>query len=129
MGFLDRLIDRAPDPLGIHQQFSTEGVDDDILVVRSVQDVEPILKANAAARHEAMTGNNGYSPSREMRRVAQVPNVIIHQWMKEGVNALNDDHWDEVAARLDSSEYANFRTAPGVVSTRARRSHPTTRRW
>jgi hypothetical protein len=128
MGFLDRLQRLNLDPVGISQEFTCDA-DGDVMVVRSVQDVEPILKANAAARHEAMTGNGGYSPSRELRRVASVPNVIIHQWLKEGVNPYLDDDWDEIAARLDSSEYSQFRTAPGVVSNRVRRSHPTTRGW
>ncbi len=127
MGALDYLR-FDPDPLGVSQEFKYDP-HDDILVVRSVQDVEPILKHNRSLRREADEGNNGYSPSRELRRVASVPNVVIHQWLMEGVNVYRDDDWPEIAARLDSPDFSHFRTAPGRISQRSVRAHPTTRSW
>lgn len=55
----------------------------DTSYVRSVQDVEPILESNKALQ----TLNDGYSPSREMKRIASIPLVVAQKWMKEdGIN-------------------------------------------
>ena len=42
------------------------------LLVKGVQDVEPILEHN---KRLANNGEDGYSPSRDLRRVASIPNV------------------------------------------------------
>jgi hypothetical protein len=52
--------------------------------INRVQDVETLLKHNRHMRDE-----DGYSPSRELKRFASVPLVVLEQWMKEdGVNSL-----------------------------------------
>jgi hypothetical protein len=126
MGALDRMrFDIDPNPGGLHQEFKYDEAQD-ILVVRSVQDVEPFLEATKALRREADEGNKGYSPSRELRRVASVPPILAHKWLQEGVNILDDEHWDAVAARLDDPDYAYCRTAPGHVGTRPHRRYAKT---
>ena len=80
--------------------------------IESIQDVEPILDANKAL----YTANDGYSPSRELRRAASIPNIVILQWReKYGVDIHNSDHWQAVKRLLNSSEYAYLRTAPGKL--------------
>lgn len=80
----------------------------------AVQEITPILEQNQAmASH-----NDGYSPSREMRRVATIPASVRLLW-------LNTEGWDcfspdpdcqkKLAAKLDDPEWHYLRTAPGRV--------------
>lgn len=73
-------------------------------------DCEPILDQNKAMANH----NDGYSPSREMRRVASIPLILIHKWLtEEGWNALDPACADKLKAKLNSSDFAYLRTAPG----------------
>lgn len=47
--------------------------------IETIQDVDPILENNK--RLQSL--NDGYSPSRELRRVASVPHVVILDWCKK----------------------------------------------
>lgn len=79
------------------------------IVVKHSDDVEPILEHNKALA----SLNDGWSPSRDMRRAASIPMIVIEQWMREGVDVFNPDHAKEVRRRLNSSEWRHLRTAPG----------------
>ncbi len=127
MGIGTRWYDYSP---GILEQHNYQPVEGDV-IVRNTQDVEPILEHNKRLKRDAEEGNGGYTPSRDMRRVASIPNVVILKWFcEEGINVFNDEHWPWVASRkLDDPEYEYLRTAPGRVSQRAHREHPSTRAW
>ena len=57
------------------------------VTVERVQDVEAILDNNKRSLND---GTNGYSKSKDLKRVASIPLVVIEQWMKEdGVNFLS----------------------------------------
>jgi hypothetical protein len=80
----------------------------------ATQDVAPILEQNKAMA----THNDGYSPSRDLRRVASIPYVVMHKWLNEegwwAMDASKDpDVARKLAAKLNSSEYAYLRTAEG----------------
>jgi hypothetical protein len=82
----------------------------------ATQDVAPILEQNKAMA----THNDGYSQSRELRRVASIPYVVMHKWLnEEGVWAMDAAKDPDVAKwlakKLNSSEYAYLRTAPGTL--------------
>lgn len=79
-----------------------------IVVARS-QDVTPYLERNK----KLYTADDGYSPSRELRRVASIPAVIVEQWMREGVSIFDHNAQDEIRRRLNDSENLFLRTAPG----------------
>lgn len=77
---------------------------------RSTQPVDAMLDRNRAMA----THNDGYTPSRDMRRVASIPFGLIHEWMvNEGWNALDPECADKLMQKLNSSEYAYLRTADG----------------
>lgn len=81
----------------------------DLTVIRSA-DVEPLLEINKALANSG----DGYSPSRELRRAASIPMIIIEKWKDEhGVDVFNPDHKEAVRRLLNSSEYLYLRTAPG----------------
>lgn len=85
---------------------------DGTLTFERVQDCDPILDANKALQNDG----DGYSPSRELRRVASIPNVVIEKWLnEEGINFFNPDHWSAIRRKLNSNEYLWLRTAPGRV--------------
>lgn len=74
------------------------------------QDTAPILERNKA---EA-THNDGYSKSRELRRVARLPYSLVYKWQtEEGWNALDPENADRLMRKLNSAEYAYLRTADG----------------
>ena len=84
--------------------------EDGTITVVERQDVETILDRNKAMA----THNDGYTPSREMRRCASIPNVLINKWLvEEGWNAFDPACADKLKAKLNSSEYLYLRTAPG----------------
>lgn len=61
---------------------------EDRMVLETVQDVEPYLERNKRLANEG----DGYSKTREWRRVASIPNVIIEKWMREeGANVFQMD--------------------------------------
>lgn len=80
-------------------------------VIHRIQDVEPILEENK----RLMTLNDGYSPSRELRRVATIPQVVVEQWMKEGINIFDKNCREAVRRKLNDPENLFLRTAPGRV--------------
>jgi hypothetical protein len=85
---------------------------DGSLHVDSFYDSEEILEQNK----RLATLNDGYSPSRELRRVASIPLALVYLWLnEEGWNALNPAHADKLKAKLNDPSYLYLRTAPGRV--------------
>lgn len=83
------------------------------LLVRSVQNVEPIIEHNKALK----TANDGYTPDRSMRRVATIPlnvrNLIL---ANEGWDPWKPHLYPEkMAALLNNPDWAFLRTADGRI--------------
>lgn len=84
--------------------------EDGNLIIRKTQDVEPILDRNK----RLYTADDGWSPSRDVRRAASIPLVVVEQWLREeGIDVFNPDHRDAVRRKLNSPEWRHLRTAPG----------------
>jgi hypothetical protein len=78
----------------------------------SLGDAEAILERNKAMA----THNDGYSPSRELRRVASIPLIVMLKWLnEEGWWALDPANEGKLKTKLNSIEYLHLRTAPGRV--------------
>lgn len=97
------------DELGIRHSLEEVGVDQYLL--HSSQDTDAIIERNKAMA----TTNDGYSPSRELRRVATIPALIREKWLKEeGWDAWRPDRYPEQLMRkLNDPEWQFLRTAPG----------------
>jgi len=89
--------------------------EDGKLTVKKSENVNPLLKKNK----ELYNHNDGYTPSKDMKRVASIPRIMLEIWCKEH-NGTNN--WfglpSEVRSKilrekLNSSDYRYFRTAPG----------------
>jgi hypothetical protein len=96
---------------GIASYIRDDGVTTEIL---SSADVTAHLEQNKAMANH----NDGYSPSRELRRVASIPAIVILKWKEElGVDFYSSDPEQKRKVRqlLNSSEYQFLRTAPGRV--------------
>jgi hypothetical protein len=82
-------------------------LDGDDMHVRRSQDVEAILDENK----RLASLNDGYSPSRDFRRVASIPMTVIEQWMKEGINIFDRNCDEAIRRKLNSPEWRRLRTA------------------
>ena len=89
--------------------------------IETVQNVTPILEANAA---DYNSGNDGYTPSRDMRKGASIPLVEVHRMIREdGISIFRREDWPKIAAKLDDPDWLKFRTAPGRISKRPNREY------
>lgn len=78
----------------------------------SVFDSQEILDENVAMANH----NDGYSPTREMRRVARIPWALRNKWLnEEGWDAWHPQYQDKLKKVLNDSEWSKLRTAPGNI--------------
>jgi hypothetical protein len=76
------------------------------------QDTEAHIDRNKAMA----THNDGYTPTREMRRVASIPAIVMLKWLnEEGWWALDPGAANKLAQKLNDPTWAYLRTAPGTV--------------
>lgn len=80
--------------------------------VEIVADVEPVLQRNQSLANNG----DGYSASREWRRVASIPAIVQLRWKElYGIEAWNRDHWPGVRRLLNDPDWRWLRTSPGRV--------------
>jgi hypothetical protein len=80
--------------------------------VISTADVTPVIEHNKALANH----NDGWAPSRELRRVASIPFALVHKWLvEEGWNALDPACAERLRAKLNDPDWRHLRTAPGRV--------------
>lgn len=75
-------------------------------------DVAPVLESNKAMRNH----NDGYSKSREFRRVASIPAMVRMKWLtEEGWDCFDHQYADRLWRKLNDPDWAYLRTADGVL--------------
>lgn len=79
-----------------------------IVVVNRIQDVEPYIKQNRERQRDFVANRNA-----ARRMVADVPNIVIEQWFKMGINVFDPNTRKKIQQMLNSNEYKDFRTSPG----------------
>lgn len=87
-----------------------------LMVVERIQDVEPYLDANQAAYNEAPTWRPFAGAN--MRPVADIPMIVVEQWIKEGFNLFDDKqegYQRELRRRLNDYTNRKLRTCPGRI--------------
>jgi hypothetical protein len=83
----------------------------DRTIIETVQDVAPILERNRALQN---ADDRGWTPSRDLRRAATIPDIVVLKWRKDyGIDVFNRDHWPAVKRLLNDPEWRYLRTAPG----------------
>ena len=70
-----KILDARPGVVEWFHKDESEGT----FTIQTVQDVNPVLENNKALQ----TLNDGYSPSRELKRVASIPTTLARKWCKE----------------------------------------------
>ena len=98
------------DANGLLTEYHADALDDAV-TIRRVQDVEPILENNKAL----YTEGDGYTPSRDLKRVASIPLSVVEDWMKEGINIFDKNCAAAIRRKLNDPQYLYLRTAPGRV--------------
>ena len=87
------------------------------LTVNNSQNLDPLLKRNK----ELYNLNDGYTASKDMRRVASIPPIILQIWTKEYNGTRNwwalpkDTQKKIMRTKLNSSDFRYFRTSEGSL--------------
>lgn len=103
------LLDTAFDGMRTSVQFNEDGTRTYFHEYDS-QAMSDILERNKALANDG----DGYSRSRELRRVATIPNWLMMKWRnEEGWDPFDPNCKAKLFEKLDSSEYMWLRTAPG----------------
>ena len=85
------------------------------LTVNNSQNLDPLLKRNK----ELYNLNDGYTASKDMRRVASIPPIILQIWTKEYNGTRNwwalpkDTQKKILRVKLNSNEFRYFKTSEG----------------
>lgn len=85
----------------------------DGVAVLATQDVEGILDWNKKSQN---AGHNGYTPSRDMKHIAEIPLIVAELWLNTlGVDVFNKDHAPAVKRLLNDPDWRYLRTSGGRV--------------
>lgn len=100
-------VETAPDGVAESLVFHSDGS----FALRRSQDVEPALEANK--RLQAM--GDGYSASRDLRRIASIPAVVQFEWIRRyGADPLARGNEALLRRLLNDPDWRHLRTAPGA---------------
>jgi hypothetical protein len=106
---MKRLLEVQPD--GVVEWFHYDE-ETGAIAIEHVQDVEPLLAANRARAQDS----DGFSPSRELREIAEIPPVIVLKWLNElGIDLFDRNHWPAVKRLLRDPDWKWLRTSPGRI--------------
>lgn len=78
------------------------------LVIKRIQDCQPFLDRNHYLREHA---GEWRGDDNDFWHVASIPNMVVEEWLKLGVNVFREDHWPKVKALLNGP-YKYLKTAP-----------------
>lgn len=94
----------------VKTDYLDDSENDDRLIIRTSQDVAPILESNRQLFNET----SGYTPSRDMKHVASVPLVVFELWKSMyGEESVRDRKF--LARLLNSNEWKHLRTSSGRI--------------
>jgi len=81
----------------------------DVSTIETRHDCTAVIEQNK----RLATASDGYSPSRELRRVGSIPLGVYLLWLAEGFDALDPNNTRELRRRLDDPDWRWLKTAPG----------------
>ena len=100
----------------IKTTYHSDDMNRQVVVERNVN-YKPIIDHNK----KMFTHNDGYSKSKDLKRVASIPTLVLELWTKEynGSNnwfALKKEEQQKILKKkLNSNEFQYFRTAQGKL--------------
>jgi hypothetical protein len=81
---------------------------DGTFIIETRQDVAPIIERNKALT----AANDGFTPTRDVARVASIPVVVQYEWLKRyGVDVFDREHEKRVRRLLNDPEWRYLRTS------------------
>ena len=85
--------------------------------VIATQDLDGVLDfCKAAATH-----NDGYSGTRELKRVFFLPDILVLKWLsEEGWYAYDPNSVDKLNRKMNDPDYAHLKTSPGRIGVQKR---------
>ena len=87
------------------------------LTVHNQQNLNPLMERNK----KLYTLNDGYTPSKDMKRIASVPPIMLQIWTKEYNGTRNwwalpkDTQKKIMRTKLNSNEFRYFKTSEGSL--------------
>ncbi len=85
----------------------TTSVEEGKIIVATTQDIEPVLRQNAALRN-----TDGYNDARDLKRVYDIPLALLEHWYNtEGLNLFDPNHADAIRRKLRDPEYEKLRSS------------------
>lgn len=99
---------------GITTEYWYDEINDSLTVNRK-EDVESILDHNRRLANDSLHQNHGTGCMGTL--VAVIPNTVIEQWLKEGVDLFSNEPEmkKKVKSRLNDPEYKYLRTFKGKM--------------
>lgn len=92
---------------GLTEAFHSFG---DEMAIETFSDIQPIIDNNKRLANDG----DGFSKTREFRRIASIPLVVVEKWLREyGVDVFNKDHQKKVRQLLNDPDNRFLRTSPG----------------
>lgn len=80
-------------------------------IIKTVQDVAPVLDQNQVERSQSSSGWRG-----DLHKVASVPLVLIEEWSRElGCNVLAPQNRHLLMLKLNNRDYSKLRTKEGRI--------------
>lgn len=105
---------------GISTGLGYDPIDDELTLI-SEQDCQPTIELNKKLYND---GTDGYGETREWRRAASIPNIILEKWLKEeGIRWWDSEDAPKLMAKLDDPEWRFLRTAPGHLGRKPVREY------
>ena len=100
---------------GIKTRYLQES--DGKLTINNEQNLNPLMERNK----KLYTANSGYTPSKDFKRIASIPPIMLQIWSKEHNGSSNwfglpkETQNKILKTKLNSSEFRYFRTAEGKL--------------
>lgn len=88
------------------------------VVIYREQDVQPYLDANKRMQAEGAGGWRRAS-RRNRRMIADIPNIVVEAWLRQGFNLFQATE-NDLRKKLDDPEWSYLKTIPGRVGQRSR---------
>jgi len=99
---------------GIHRKWIDN--EDGTFTISATQNLEGLIDRNKAMYNH----NDGYTPSRDMQRVASIPQSVIDEFSAKGINLFNPAFEPELRKLLNDPDFRGFRTAHGYIGPKHR---------
>lgn len=106
----------AYEPVDIHHYDDATGE----TTIETIHDPNPVIDANVAFQN---SGHDGFTPSRDFKHVARIPNGEVVKLFAMGLNPYRNEDWPRIAAMLDSPDWKKWRTGGGKISRRPFREY------